>query len=95
MKIYIPEDIIHLENEIKTFVDAMIYKLNKNAHKGKWENLNLSQLRKLLQEEIDELDKAISDGNAVEILLELSDISNFAMMIANVAIRDASENGGK
>jgi len=89
MNIYIPPELEGQQAEIKRFVDAMIYKLAKNSAKGKWESIRLSEARKRLSDEIVELDEAIANGNVVEILLECSDCANFALILSDVAARDA------
>lgn len=90
--ITLPAEMAGTEAEVKSFIDAMIYKLAKNAHKGKWETTDLKKARQLLNGEIEELDDAIeSKSNTVEILLEAADVANFALILATVAIRDAGK----
>jgi len=76
------------EREVDFFMDAMLYKLNHNRHKGKWEDLDLKATLKKLRDEVDELEKAMHEGNAIEIILEAADVANYAMIAANIAIRD-------
>ena len=80
------------DKEVKSFVDAMKYKLHVNRHKGKWEGATLEGLFKKLQEEVQELKDEIDNPNANQtaILLEAADISNMALMIANVAMKIAA-----
>ena len=80
------------ERDLKVHVDAMRYKLKKNAHKGKWEDLDLEKALERLREEVTELEAAIAEGNEIEIVLEAADVSNFAMMVSSIAI--ARANGG-
>lgn len=89
MIINVPEELKSHEAEIKRFFDAMIFKLAKNAHKGKWEGADFPRIRAHLQNEISELDEAIKSGNMVEIILEAADVGNFALILADIAIRDA------
>ena len=79
------------EGELRPFFDAMRYKLVANKHKdgGRFEDIPIDRLLKLLRQEVDELEEAIAGGNSVEILLESSDCGNFAMMIARVAMKMA------
>ena len=82
---YIPPEIGPLRHEFRRFVEAAIYKLRKNAHKSKWEHGDINQAFAQMQEEIEELRQAISEKNSIEILLESSDVMNFAMIIASIA----------
>lgn len=75
--------------ELKMLSDAMKVKLMANAHRGKWENLDLDKAFDLLQGEVKELREAIENGNVVEILMESADLANYALMIADVAIKKA------
>lgn len=74
------------EDDIRRFVDAMRYKLRKNAHKGRWEDTDLDEALNLLRKEVEELHGAIIGGNMIEILLEAADIANFAMIVSAIAI---------
>jgi len=78
------------ERDLKVHIDAMKYKLKKNAHKGKWENLDLGKALERLREEVAELEAAIAEGNEIEIVLEAADVSNFAMMVSSIAIARAN-----
>ena len=84
-------DVSEYEKEIKTFVDAMRYKIFKNRHKGKWQGLKLEDVMKLLDEEVLELKEAITHNNTVEILLEAADVGVVALIASDVAIREAAE----
>lgn len=77
--------------EIKQFTDAMKYKLHANRHKGKWEGVDIPKLFDLLRKEVEELREEIEANprNEVAILLEAADIGNYAMMIVNLAMREA------
>lgn len=87
MEIYIPPELQFIEQELHVFIDAMLYKLEKNKHKGKWENQSLISLVSRLEGEMDELAKAIDDHSTTDILMEAADIANYAMMIADIAIK--------
>ena len=75
------------ERELKTFIDAMRYKLMKNAHKGRWEDLDLKTALKRLKDEVEELEEAIENGNEIEVILESGDVANYAMIVANIAVQ--------
>lgn len=81
------------EREIKQLVDAMRYKLKKNAHKGRWEDLDVANAIRRLREETDELEEAASRDSTIEIILEAADVANFALIVANLAMKKAAENG--
>lgn len=83
--------ILNCEKELKQFIDAMRYKLKKNEHKGKWEDLNLSTAISRLKDELLELEEAISRGSEIEIILEAADVANFAMMVANISMKNAAK----
>jgi hypothetical protein len=61
----------------------MVYKLAKNAHKGRWEDMSLQEEYDNLVKEVEELRQAMADQNTVEILLEAADVANFALIIAS------------
>jgi len=86
MKVFIPSELDDLEPDIHRFVDAMVYKLRKNAHKGRWEDLDLPSALRMLRAEVDELNGALQENNQVEILLECADVANFALILATIAI---------
>lgn len=90
----LPEELEPIRSKITMFFDAMIYKLRVNAHKGAWENINLYDAINFLHGEISELMEAIDEGgNTTELVLEAADIANFALIIANIAHRDAGNHG--
>lgn len=68
------------------FAHVMEAKLEQNRHKVDREGriaLSLSRLYELLLQEVDELDLAISNGDANAVAEEAADVANFAMMIAD------------
>lgn len=86
MTIRIPKECEPYAKEIRLLFDAMVVKLVKNAHKGKWEdNTALAELV-LLRDEVVELTDAVASRNAVEVLLEAADVANFALIIASCAM---------
>lgn len=77
--------------DIRRFVDAMVYKLGKNAHKGRWEDLSAVHAFGLLEKEVAELREELfeSDGrakqpNMIAASLEAADIANFALIVAAI-----------
>lgn len=74
------------DQELKTFIDAMRYKLQKNSKKGRWETYDLAKAFELLRREVNELEQAINEGNSIDITLEGADVANFAMIIVNIAL---------
>lgn len=85
-----------MEDVLRPFLDAMRYKLASNKHRGKrnWQDLPITDLLRMLKNEVTELEEAIKSGNQVEILLEAADVGNFSMMVANVAIALAAGGNG-
>ena len=64
----------------------MVFKLAKNAHKGRWEGLSISDMQAKLSLEVAELNEAINGGNTIEIMLEAADVANFALIIASMEV---------
>lgn len=88
----LPRALEGYEPQLKAFFDAMVYKLARNAHKGKWEGATIRDMIQRGREELDELEEAVRGGNTLDIILESADAANFAMMAASVAIR--GDGGG-
>jgi hypothetical protein len=73
--------------DIRRFIDAMIYKLEKNVAKGKWEDLPIERAFKLLEGEVYELQAEVhGDRNMVRTMLEAADVANFALIVAAIAM---------
>lgn len=73
--------------DIRRFIEAMVYKLAKNAHKGKWEGLSIEQAHDLLKREVSELDVEVHGSrNMVAVMLEAADVANFALIVAAIAM---------
>lgn len=73
--------------DIRRFIDAMIYKLERNAHKGRWEDLSLEKAFDLLKREVCELDVEVKgDRNMVRTMLEAADVANFALIVAAIVM---------
>src|SRR5690606_26627211 len=86
VSVSIPPEVAQYAPDIQRFVDAMVYKLGRNAHKGRWEDRNQAVNMGLLQKEVEELTEAINRGNMVEIMLEAADIANFALIASAIAM---------
>lgn len=68
------------------FFDAMVFKLRRNAHKGKWEAMPLEKAMSDLQGEVGELITAVKNCNTSEILMEGADVANEALIVADIAL---------
>lgn len=84
--IAVPNELSYMRADLQRFFDAMIYKLRRNRHKGRWENVDLALATKRLGDEIAELNLAISDGSTAEILMEAADVGNMALIVGAVAL---------
>lgn len=83
---HLPLELEQYEHDFRRFIDAMIYKLGKNVHKGRWEGMPIDKAMKLLEAEVAELHGAIASDNMIEKLLEAADVANFAMIVAAIAV---------
>lgn len=71
------------------FTAAMKTKLKENDHKTGWETLSVRWLVHRLRQEVDELDRALSNGESPEaVTREAADVANFAYFIADNATRE-------
>lgn len=82
----IPPEVVPYTNEIRRFVEAMVYKLAVHAKKGKWEDRSAESQIPLLEKEVAELKEALDRGNMVEVLLESADTANYAMIISAIVM---------
>ena len=85
LTIHLDPKIDDLKPRLKLFFEAMVYKLARNANKGRWEDLDVDSSMIRLREEVQELAEAIDTGNGVEMLMEAADVANFAMILADIA----------
>lgn len=76
---------------MRRFTDAMRYKMLLNAHKGRW-NYSFDDAITKMKREIEELDAAIQTKNIIEIVLELADVANFAMIASAIAVEKGLED---
>ncbi len=86
LKIHIPEEIAQHRSDIKRLVDGMVYKLHRNRHKGRWEDIDLKTGMAKLRGEVAELREAIKNGNSMEIVAETADVAAWAMILCNIAL---------
>jgi NTP pyrophosphatase (non-canonical NTP hydrolase) len=91
MEIHLPDEIADYEPQLRLFVDAMIYKLAQNSHKGKWEDVNVYEMMSRLAEEMEELHESFQKRSTTEALLEAADCANFAMIIALILIKGSDD----
>jgi hypothetical protein len=83
VNITIPKGCEIYANDIRRFVDAMLYKLAVNVHKGRWEDVSVQTQYENLLVEVEELRYAMSEGNTVAVMLEAADVANYALIIAS------------
>jgi hypothetical protein len=86
LQISVPNELSELRPDLQRFFDAMIYKLRRNKHKGRWEDMALSDAFPRMEEEMKELSTALDEGSTTEILFEAADVANFALIIANIGL---------
>lgn len=88
LSIFVPPELVAIgvAPDLQRFFDAMIYKLRRNAHKGRWEEVPLDRAFKALLGEADELRDAVFTGSTSEILMEAADVANQALIVANIAL---------
>ena len=73
--------------DIRRFVEAMVYKLGKNAHKGKWDGKSIEESFDGLKAEVAELQAEVhGTRNMVAVMLEAADVANFALIVAAIAM---------
>lgn len=73
---------------VEWFSNIMFEKLTRDVDKGDWSNDQVSTLLIKMKMEFDELCDALLNGTPEEIARECADVSNYAMIIAQVV------NGG-
>lgn len=73
---------------VSCFSLQMVENLNNNIHKGHWAGETNVYLLERLREEMEELELAVMRGADLKtVLSEAADVANFAMMIADNAVR--------
>jgi NTP pyrophosphatase (non-canonical NTP hydrolase) len=88
LKIAVPAELVAIGvgPDLQRFFDAMIYKLRRNAHKGRWVDVGLQKAFDDLRGETAELRQVIRTGSTSEVLMEAADVANEALIIANIAL---------
>lgn len=84
--IRIPPELKGYGPDIKRAVDAAIFKLRRNAHRGKWQDMTVEAAVEGLKGEVAELQVAIRNGNTLEILTESADCMNMSLIIGAIAL---------
>lgn len=84
--IKLPEGVVQYKDDIRRFVDAMIYKLNVHSAKGRWDDATLAKVMGLLDGEVVELKSALEGGNLIDIMLEAADVANYCMIASSIAV---------
>lgn len=80
---------IEVPESVRWFAQQMEKKLQKNDHKGGWEDLSLDILLDMLKIEVMELEASIKEWQVSrDIIEESADVANFAMMIADIARKE-------
>lgn len=82
----LPSSVEPYRHDIRRFVDAMIYKLDRHSKKGRWDDRPIEDNFPLLNGEVAELAEAVAEGNVINILLEAADVGNYALIIASTAV---------
>lgn len=88
LRIAVPPELVDIgvAPDLQRFFDAMIYKLRRNAHKGRWETLKLTAAMSDLGDEVQELVAVVQLGSTSEILMEAADVANEALIVAAIAL---------
>ena len=84
ISIQLADEMDQYYDDITEFLHLMIHKLQKNVHKGRWENMTDVEACRHLMGEVEELLEAIGCNDSNEIFLESADIANFAMILASI-----------
>lgn len=84
--IKLPPELAAYRGSLTRFFDAMVYKLRRNAHKGKWEAVPLPRAMTALMSEARELEEALRHGSTMEILMEAADVANQALIVAEIGL---------
>lgn len=88
IRVWVPPELADLgiAPDLQRFVDAMVYKLRRNAHKGRWSDLSLEGALKRLEGEVGELQGVLPRRSSIETLMEAADVANMALIIANISL---------
>lgn len=81
IRITIPENLEPFADDLHFFVTMMLKKLNINRHKG-YGNVPFVALYSGMETEIGELKEALAEREQFDVILEASDVANFAFLMA-------------
>lgn len=82
MNITLPPALVPMGPVIVEFFEAMVHKLNVNSHKNALTEDDIDGLLKKLAEEVQEFrEQRIQDASDPNILMELADTANFALLL--------------
>lgn len=84
--IKLPPELAGYGPSLIRFFDAMVFKLRRNAHKGKWEAVPLPDAMSALEREASELREALAHGSTMEMLMEAADVANQALIVAEISL---------
>lgn len=84
--IALPKEVEPYREDIRRFLDAMVYKLKVHHRKGRWEGKTVEEYMPLLHDEVRELMEATEGGNLIEVLTEAADVANMAMIVASIVV---------
>lgn len=86
IRVKLPPELAKYGPSLVRFFDAMVFKLRRNAHKGKWEAVPLEAAMSALEREAAEIKEALRHGSTMEILMEAADTANQALIVAEIAL---------
>ena len=80
-------------SSVRKLAAKQIAKLEKNEHKGRWEDMSPMAAFKRLLDEGAELFEAVNNGYSVEeVWSEAADVANFALMLAETYERNSKHD---
>jgi hypothetical protein len=88
IQVAVPPELVDIgvAPDLQRFFDAMVYKLRRNSHKGRWADVKLSDAMSDLNDECVELASTVTIGSTSEILMEAADVANEALIVAAIAL---------
>lgn len=81
LTVTIPDEMEPFVEELEFFISLMARKLHVNRHKGFGQRNTLSTLHRQLCDELNELRSALLQESQFNVMLEASDVANFAFLI--------------
>jgi hypothetical protein len=88
IQVAVPPELVDIgvAPDLQRFFDAMVYKLRRNSHKGRWADVKLADAMSDLGDEVQELVAVVQFGSTAEILMEAADVANEALIVAAIAL---------